>query len=64
MNLTHISPDDVIAATAERYRQMKMNPDTTYGPRTELSRQIQALAEVLTTQVNDALLEIENASDS
>lgn len=64
MNLKHISPDDVIAETAERYRQMRMNPDSTYGPRTELSRQIQALAEVLTEQINGALLDIKNASDS
>jgi len=62
MNLRHISPDEVIEQTAARYRQMKMNPDSTYGPRTELSRQIQALAEVLTEQINDALLDIENAS--
>jgi hypothetical protein len=62
MNLTHLVPLDIIDKTEKRYRTMKQQPMTAYTP--ELSRQIQSLAEVLVGEINDALLEIENASDS
>lgn len=53
-----IDPNEVITATAKLYEDMKVNPAT---PRSAyLSRQIQALAIVLTSQINDALLEIKN----
>lgn len=67
MNLTHIDPGDVIKETAALYKKIKGRQTDPaeifiFGP--ELSRQVQALAYVLTEQINDALLEIENASDS
>jgi hypothetical protein len=61
MNLTHIDPLDIIDKTEKRYRTMKQQPMTSYTP--ELSRQVQSLAEVLVEEINDILLEIENASD-
>lgn len=61
MSFTHIDPLDIIDKTEKRYREMKMNPMSSYTP--ELSRQVQSLAEVLTEEINDVLLEIENASD-
>ncbi len=61
MNLTHIDPLDIIDKTESRYRTMKQQPMTSYTP--ELSRQVQSLAEVLVEEINDVLLEIENASE-
>lgn len=61
MNLTHIDPLDIIDKTEKRYRTMKQQPMTSYTP--ELSRQVQSLAEVLVEEINDILLEIENASE-
>jgi len=61
MNLTHLDPLDIIDKTEKRYREMKTNPMSSYTP--ELSRQVQSLAEVLVEEINDCLLEIENASD-
>ena len=61
MNLTHIDSTEVIAKTTARYVQMCREPKGTYNR--ALSRQVQALAEVLIGEINDALLEIENASD-
>ena len=64
MNLTHIDPHDVIDKTVKRYAEMKKSSSSAYAPAHDLSRQVQALAEVLTDELNDALLDIENASDS
>lgn len=61
MNLTHIDTLDIIDKTEKRYRTMKQQPMTSYTP--ELSRQVQSLAEVLVEEINDILLEIENASE-
>lgn len=61
MNLTHIDPSDVINETYALYQKFR-GQGTSPLHSTELSRQVQALAYVLTEQLNDALLEIENAS--
>jgi hypothetical protein len=63
MNLTHIDPIDVIDKTALHYKKTK-SANSSHLPGLVLSRQVQALAYVLTEEINDALLEIENASDS
>ncbi len=60
MNLTHIDPASVIEKTETLYQKIA---STTPAHDRILSRQVQALAYVLTEQINDALLEIENASD-
>ncbi len=61
MNLTHIDPTDVIEKVTARYARMCRQPHGTYN--NMLSRQVQALAEVLVGEINDVILEIENASD-
>jgi len=61
MNLTHIAPDDIIAETEALYLKIA---STTPAHTRVLSRQVEALATVLTEALNDALLDIENASDS
>ncbi len=57
MNLTHIDPGDVIAETLETYQKIGEHQKPF---QIGLSRQVQALAYVLTEQLNNALLEIEN----
>lgn len=61
MSLEHIEPHDIIQKTADRYKHMQMIPGSVYTSAHLLSRQVQALAEVLTEEINNKLLEIENA---
>lgn len=61
MNLEHIDPGDVITETAEVYRKLSAEQKPFERG---LSRQVQALAYVLVGEINDKLLEIENASSS
>ncbi len=63
MNLEHIDPTDVIDKTALHYRNTK-NANSSHLPGLVLSRQVQALAYVLVEEINKALLDIENASQS
>lgn len=60
MNLEHIDPIEVIEETTKVYQRIA---STTPKYNQPLSRQVQALAIVLTEKINDKLLEIENASD-
>ena len=60
MNLEHIDPGDVIKKTTKLYQKIA---STTPAGTDILSRQVQALAYVLTEEINNALLEIENASN-
>lgn len=60
MNLEHIDPGEVIAETKETYASLCKAERPFEGG---LSRQVQALAYVLTNQINQKLLDIENASE-
>lgn len=60
MNLEHIDPTDVIEKTTKLYQKIA---STEPAGTDVLSRQVQALAYVLTEEINEALLQVENASD-
>jgi hypothetical protein len=60
MNLEHIDPGDVIEQTKKVYRKLELEQKPFEAG---LSRQVQALAYVLTEQINARLLDIENASE-
>lgn len=57
-NFEHIDPLDVIRETAEVYENICKS---TRPSDHVISRQVKALAYVLTDKINDKLLEIENA---
>lgn len=61
MNLEHIDPGEVISETRALYVKMQTHA---HPIDRGLSRQVQALAYVLVGEINDKLLEIENASKS
>lgn len=61
MNFEHIDPTDVLDKTEKLYGVFRERQKPFERG---LSRQVQALAYVLTSEINDKLLEIENASES